>query len=80
MPEPTPAEPDRASLNGTPLLSAREQQALGQLAEGRSTGEIAAAMSISSNTVRARIRHLCTKLDVTDRRQVVRRAQDLGLL
>jgi DNA-binding CsgD family transcriptional regulator len=80
MPEPTPAESDRVRLNGTPLLSARELQALRQLAEGRSTGQIAAEMSISSNTVRARIRHLLAKLDVTDRQQVASRAQELGLL
>jgi DNA-binding CsgD family transcriptional regulator len=80
MPGPPPAEPSRVRLNGTPLLSARELQALRQLAEGRSTGQIAAAMSVSSNTVRSRIRRLLAKLDVTDRQQVVARARELGLL
>jgi DNA-binding CsgD family transcriptional regulator len=80
MPDPPSAQPDRGRLNGTPVLSARELQALRLLAEGRSTAQIAAAMSISSNTVRARIHHLRAKLDVTDRQQVVPRARDLGLL
>jgi DNA-binding CsgD family transcriptional regulator len=80
MPDPPSAQPARGHLNGTPVLSARELQALRLLAEGRSTAQIAAAMSISSNTVRARIHHLSAKLDVTDRQQVVPRARDLGLL
>jgi DNA-binding CsgD family transcriptional regulator len=80
MPDPPSAEPDRVHLNGRPVLSPREMEALRQLAEGRSTAQIAAAMSISSNTVRARIRHLREKLDVSARQQVVPRARDLGLL
>jgi DNA-binding CsgD family transcriptional regulator len=80
MPDPPSAQPHRGRLNGTPVLSARELQALRLLAEGRSTAQIAAAMSISSNTVRARIHHLRAKLDAPDRQQVVPRARDLGLL
>ena len=62
------------------MLSVRELQALRLLAEGRSTAQIAAAMSISPNTARTRIHHLRTKLGATHRRQVVPRAQALGLL
>ena len=80
MPDPPAAESDGARHDGRPVLSAREVQALRLLAEGRSTAQIAAAMSISSNTVRARIHSLRTKLDVTDRRRVVPRARELGLL
>jgi DNA-binding CsgD family transcriptional regulator len=80
MPDPPSAEPDRARPNGTPVLSGRELETLRQLAQGRSTAQIAAAMSISPNTVRTRIRHLRGKLDVAARRQVVPRARDLGLL
>jgi DNA-binding CsgD family transcriptional regulator len=80
MPDPPSADPDRGRLNGTPQLSARELQALRLLAEGRSTAQIAAAMSISPNTARARIHHLRAKLGVTHRQQVVPRARDLGLL
>ena len=80
MPDPPSPEPDRGRSNGTPVLSVRELQALVLLAEGRSTAQIAAAMSISPNTARARIHHLRAKLGATHRRQVVPRAQDLGLL
>ena len=80
MPEPPSSGPDRGRLDGSPVLSARERQALRQLAEGRSTAQIAEAMSISSNTVRARIHGLRAKLAVTERQQVVPRARELGLL
>src|SRR3712207_6753838 len=80
MPDPPSPGPDRGRSNGPPVLSVREQQALRLLAEGRSTAQIAAAMSISPNTARARIHHLRAKLGATHRRQVVPRAQDLGLL
>jgi DNA-binding CsgD family transcriptional regulator len=80
MPDPPSPEPDRGRSAGTPVLSVRELQALVLLAEGRSTAQIAAAMSISPNTARARIHHLRAKLGVIHRRQVVPRAQDLGLL
>ena len=80
MPDPPSPEPDRGRSNGPRVLSVRELQALSLLAEGRSTAQIAAAMSISPNTARARIHHLRAKLGATHRRQVVPRARDLGLL
>jgi DNA-binding CsgD family transcriptional regulator len=64
----------------TPNLSPRDQEALQLLAQGRSTAEIAAAMSVSSNTARAHIHHLRAKLDVSDRQQLLPRARALGLL
>jgi two-component system, NarL family, nitrate/nitrite response regulator NarL len=80
MPDPPSPARDQSRLNGTPVLSGRELQALRLLAEGQSTTQIAAAMSISPNTVRARIHHLRAKLGVIHRQQVVPRARDLGLL
>jgi DNA-binding CsgD family transcriptional regulator len=80
MHDPPATGSDGAHPDGRPVLSARERDALRLLAEGRSTAQIAAAMSISPNTVRARIHHLRAKLDVPDRRQLVPRARDLGLL
>jgi DNA-binding CsgD family transcriptional regulator len=67
------------SARPAPALSAREDEALRLLAEGRSTAQIAAAMSISPNTVRTRLHRLSTKLGVADRQQVVPRARQLGL-
>ncbi|WP_409331250.1 response regulator transcription factor [Trujillonella humicola] len=80
MPDPHSADSDGVRHDGRPHLSARELDALRLLAEGRSTAQVAAAMSISRNTARARIHHLRTKLDVSSRQQVVPRARDLGLL
>jgi DNA-binding CsgD family transcriptional regulator len=80
MPDPPSADPGRLHLDGVPILSPRELQALRLLAEGRSTAQIATAMSISRNTARARIHHLRAKLDVGDREQVSPRARSLGLL
>jgi DNA-binding CsgD family transcriptional regulator len=70
----------RSRLGGIPILSPRESQVLRLLAEGRSTAQIAATMSISSNTARARIHHLRAKLEVDDRQQVLPRARSLGLV
>ena len=80
MPDPPSADPGRPRLDGVPILSPRELEALRLLAEGRSTAQIAPAMSISSNTARARIHHLRAKLDVRDRQQLLPRARSLGLL
>ena len=80
MHELVPAECDGAPQDGKPVLSARELDALRLLAQGRSTAQIAASMSISPNTARTRIHHRRAKLDVPDREQVVARARDLGLL
>jgi DNA-binding CsgD family transcriptional regulator len=80
MPEPLSHDAPRARMDGAPILSARERQALRLLAEGRSTAQIAAAMAISSNTARTRIHRLRAKLDVSDRQQLLPRARALGLL
>jgi DNA-binding CsgD family transcriptional regulator len=80
MHDPPTTGSDGALHDGGPVLSVRELDALRLLAEGRSTAQIAAAMSISPNTARTRIHHLRAKLDTSDRQQVVPRARDLGLL
>ncbi|MGY1807954.1 response regulator transcription factor [Blastococcus sp. SYSU D00669] len=63
-----------------PVLSARDLDALRLMAAGRSTAQIAAALSVSPNTARTRIHRLRAKLGATDRKHVVPRARDLGLL
>jgi LuxR family maltose regulon positive regulatory protein len=50
------------------------------LAQGRSTAGIAAALCVSGNTARGRIRRVQRKLAVTDRGAAVRAARDLGIL
>jgi DNA-binding NarL/FixJ family response regulator len=61
-------------------LTPRDMDVLRLLAEGRSTGQIAAALSVSTNTARTRIRRVSGKLDVRDRSAAVRAAGELGLL
>jgi len=61
-------------------LTSRDLEALRHLAAGRSTAGIAAAMSISTNTVRTRIRRLQDVLGAPVRDQVVPRARTLGVL
>jgi ATP/maltotriose-dependent transcriptional regulator MalT len=78
-----PRPPPREMTDGVPLrlpMTGRDLEALGHLAAGRSTAGIAAAMSISTNTVRTRIRRLQNMLGAPARDQVVPRARTLGVL
>jgi DNA-binding CsgD family transcriptional regulator len=68
------------AADGGPRLSPREREMLGHLAAGRSIRQIAAAMSISTNTVRGHGRTLLIKLGVDQRHEAVRRAGDLEIL
>ena len=61
-------------------LTGRDLEALSLLAAGSSTAKIAAAMSISTNTVRTRIHRLQNLLGAPARDQVVSRARTLGIL
>ena len=79
MPGPAPT----AVTDGVPegmSLTGRDLEALAHLAAGRSTAGIATAMSISTNTVRTRIRRLQAVLGAPARDQVVPRARTLGVL
>ena len=69
------------SVRPNPLrtLNPRDIYVLRLLADGRSTGQIATALSVSSNTVRTRIRRVERKLGVSERSAAVRAAGDLGL-
>jgi LuxR family maltose regulon positive regulatory protein len=87
---PTPRERARPDghLPGAPLrdrvaapnLSPREREVLHQLAGRHSTARIAAALALSTNTVRGHVRTLQRKLPVPDRDGIVGRARELGLL
>jgi DNA-binding CsgD family transcriptional regulator len=61
-------------------LTGRDLEALHHLAAGRSTAGIAAAMAISTNTVRTRIHRLQDMLGAHARDQVVPQARTLGVL
>jgi DNA-binding NarL/FixJ family response regulator len=61
-------------------LSPRERQILGLLAEGRTQGQIATELVISSKTVATHIQHILSKLGVHTRAQAVATAYQRGLV
>ncbi len=61
-------------------LSEREWQILRAIQRGQTTAEIAAALFISTNTVKTHVRHIFEKLGVSDRRTAVTKAERLGIL
>lgn len=83
---PTPADPDPASqyaerMLGMPdMLTRREIEILGLLAQRLSDKEIAERLVITPNTVRKHTSTIYNKLGVSGRREAVHTAQSLGLL
>ncbi|MCY1419081.1 HTH-type transcriptional regulator MalT [compost metagenome] len=69
-----------ADLKPREALSGREVGVLELLAEGLSNREISERLYISTNTVKAHIKHINTKLGVTRRAQAVMRAKATGIL
>ena len=61
-------------------LSDRDLELLRHLADGRSTPQIASAMSVTSNTARTRIRRVQRKLALDHREQLVDAARGLGVV
>jgi LuxR family maltose regulon positive regulatory protein len=61
-------------------LSDRELAVLRFLPAMMSNAEIASEMFVSVNTVKTHLKHVYRKLDVTDRREAVRRGRELHLL
>jgi len=66
--------------DAAPPLSPRELEVLQHLGDARSTAQIAAALGVSTNTVRGHVRTFLRKLSVTSRDDAVRCARELGLL
>jgi LuxR family maltose regulon positive regulatory protein len=60
-------------------LTDREQLVLDQLAQGRSSRQIAETLVVSINTVRTQLRSLYRKLDVESRHDALDRARHYGL-
>ncbi|MCY1338698.1 HTH-type transcriptional regulator MalT [compost metagenome] len=69
-----------ADQSNSGLLSEREVEVLGLVAEGHSNQEIAEMLFISVFTVKSHIQRLSTKLEVKRRTQAVAKAKSLGLL
>jgi DNA-binding CsgD family transcriptional regulator len=61
------------------MLSEREQEIVRLLAVGLTTREVAQALGLSSNTVKAHIQSAERKLDASSRSDVITRARELGL-
>ena len=66
--------------DGTTPLTARQRDVLRLLAAGRSNDEIAAALSVSVNTVEFHLGKLYQKLEVRSRTEAIREARARGLL
>lgn len=62
-----------------PMLTDREEEILGLIANGRSNLEIARRLVVSDKTVRNHIANIFAKLGVPDRSQAIIRARDAGL-
>jgi DNA-binding NarL/FixJ family response regulator len=62
------------------MLTQREQEVLGLVAQGMADKEIAAALSISLHTVKTHLRNILSKLQVTNRHEAARLAKHKGLV
>ncbi len=63
-----------------PVLSSREREVLGRIAEGRSAPQIGQELFLSTATVKSHLQSLYEKLGVSDRAAAVAEAMRRGLL
>ena len=72
---------DRHPRRGAPsLIARREYDVLRRVATGETNCEIASAMNLSPNTVKAYLRNAMQKLDARNRVEAISRAREAGLL
>jgi DNA-binding NarL/FixJ family response regulator len=62
------------------VLTAKEREVLWLLAQDKSNRQIAAALVVSEATVKSHLSRVYEKLEVSGRREAVRRAVELGIL
>jgi LuxR family maltose regulon positive regulatory protein len=75
-----PPRPEESRVTPSMALTPKEREVLELLARNLSNKEIARAMQIGEETIKWHLKNLFGKLDAGTRKQVVRRAQLLGLL
>lgn len=68
------------AIDPPPRLTPRQSEVLELLASGRSTAEIAAQLTLSTETVRNHLRSVLRELDAHTRVEAIATAQRLGLL
>ena len=73
------AGPRAAAATPFPELTERELEILELIAAGRSNGDIAQRLTITSKTVRNHVANVFNKLQVADRSQAIVRAREAGL-
>ena len=73
-----PSAPERQPL--IEPLTARELAVLAELPTMKSNSEIASESYVSVNTVKTHLKGVYRKLDVSNRRDAVRRSRALGLI
>ncbi|MGH2615480.1 MAG: LuxR C-terminal-related transcriptional regulator [Thermomicrobiales bacterium] len=69
----------RGTRTGPHDLTVREREAAALIAQGKSNGEIADTLFVSKRTVEKHIAHILSKLELTNRAQIVRWAIETGL-
>ena len=62
-----------------PMLTEREREVLDLIAAGRSNGQIAAELFLAPKTVRNNVSAILSKLQATDRAEIIIRARDAGM-
>jgi DNA-binding NarL/FixJ family response regulator len=71
---------DRSNAPDAEVLSPREREVLGLMAEGLANRQIAAHLWISEATVKSHVSHILAKLGQSDRTQAIVHAMRLGLV
>ncbi len=62
-----------------PMLTDREREVLDRIAAGRSNGQIASELYLAPKTVRNNVSAILSKLQATDRAEIIIRARDAGM-
>jgi DNA-binding NarL/FixJ family response regulator len=62
-----------------PMLTEREREVLDLIAAGHSNGQIAATLFLAPKTVRNNVSAILSKLQATDRAEIIIRARDAGM-